>query len=196
MVYIVDLDDTLVLTKNLNNDAYNFALEKNGKSRIKTNKRLTRENLGETPSKKLITDKQNYFAQKWLKYRVVVNEEILKILQNQDKENCYLWTSADKNRAEYILKELDLAKYFNKVIYDDKKDLNSSLKRLKDITKSNVILIFEDNEKFFKKLILCQRVKNDKFKVKKYYIKASILQLNNKCEAVFENGESVRIIND
>ena len=149
MVYVVDLDDTLVLTKNLNNDAYNFALEQNGQRRIKTNNRLTRENLGETPSKKLITDKQNYFAQKWLKYRVVVNEEILKILQKQDKENCYLWTSADKNRAEYLLRELDLAKYFNKVIFDDKKDLNNSLKRLKDITKNNVFLIFEDNEALF-----------------------------------------------
>ena len=77
MVYVVDLDDTLVLTKNLNNDAYNFALEQNGKRRIKTKKRLTREHFGKTPNEKLITDKQNYFAQKWLKYRVVVNEEIL-----------------------------------------------------------------------------------------------------------------------
>lgn len=94
-------------------------------------------------------------------------------MQNQDKENCYLWTSADKNRADFILKELDLYKYFNKVIYDDKKDLNSSLKRLKDITKSNVFLIFEDNEKFFKKTILRERVEIDKFKVKKYCIKAN-----------------------
>ncbi len=146
MVYVVDLDDTLVLTKNLNNNAYNFALEQNGQRRIKTNNRLTRETLGEISSEKLISDKQNYFTQKWLKYRVVVNEEILNLLKNQDKENCFLWTSADKSRAEYILKELDLYKYFNKVIYDDKKDLNSSLKRLKDITKSNVFLIFEDND--------------------------------------------------
>ena len=130
MVYVVDLDDTLVLTKNLNNDAYNYALEQNGQKRIRTAKRLTRENLGETPNEKLISDKQNYFAQKWLKYRVVVNEEILSILQNQNRKDCYLWTRADKNRADYILKELDLYKYFNKVIYDDKKDLNSSLKRL------------------------------------------------------------------
>ena len=173
MVYVVDLDDTLVLTKNLNNDAYNFALEQNGQRRIKTNNRLTRENFDETDSKKLIIDKQNYFAQKWLKYRVVVNEEILNLLNNQDKENCYLWTSADKNRADFILKELDLYKYFNKVIYDDKKDLNSSLKRLKDITKSNVFLIFEDNKKFFKKSIPYQRVTNDKFKIKKYLIKAN-----------------------
>lgn len=77
---------------------------------------------------------------------MVVNEEILNLLNNQDKENCYLWTSADKNRAVFILKELDRYRYFNKVIYDDKKDLNSSLKRLKDITKSNVFLIFEDND--------------------------------------------------
>ena len=104
---------------------------------------------------------------------MVVNEEILNLLKNQDKENCFLWTSADKSRAEYILKELDLYKYFNKVIYDDKKDLNSSLKRLKDITKSNVFLIFEDNEKIFKKAISWQRVESDKFKVKKYYIKAN-----------------------
>ena len=66
MVYVVDLDDTLVSTKNLNNDAYNYALEQNGQSRIKTSKRLTRENLGETLSKKLIADKQNYFTQNGL----------------------------------------------------------------------------------------------------------------------------------
>ncbi len=151
MVYVVDLDDTLVSTKNLNNDAYNFALENNGRKRLKTGKRLTRENLGGTPNEKIITDKQKYFAQKWLKYRVVVNEYILNILQKQGKENCYLWTSADKNRTEYLLKELDLAKYFNQIIFDDKKDLNNSLKRLKDITKSNVFLIFEDSNALYKK---------------------------------------------
>ena len=173
MVYVVDLDDTLVLTKNLNNDAYNFALEQNGQRRIKTNNRLTRENFDETDSKKLIIDKQNYFAQNWLKYRVVVNEDILDLLKTQDKANCYLWTSADKSRAEYILKELNLYKYFNKVIYDDKKDLNSSLKRLKDITKSNVFLIYEDNDALFKKTILRERVESDKFKSKKYCIRAN-----------------------
>ena len=172
MVYVVDLDDTLVLTKNLNNDAYNFALEQNGQKRIKTAKRLTRENLNASLSKKLITDKQNYFAQKWLKYRVVVNEEILNLLKNQDKENCFLWTSADKNRAEYILKELDLYKYFNKVIYDDKKDFNSSLKRLKDITKINVFLIFEDNDDLSKKQGMCliAVIDNEIFRVFTYVI--------------------------
>lgn len=172
MVYVVDLDDTLVLTKNLNNDAYNFALEKNGQKRFSSNKRITREDLNNIPKNQIITDKQNYFTQKWLKYRVVVNDDILDLLKTQDKANCYLWTSADKNRAEFILKELDLYKYFNKVVYDDKKDFNSSLKRLKDITKSNVFLIFEDNDGLFKdqfikiKLALISRF----FMVNKYLI--------------------------
>ena len=175
MVYVVDLDDTLVLTKNLNNDAYNFALEKNGQKRIRTAKRLTRENLNGSPSKKLIIDKQNYFTQKWLKYRVVVNKEILSILKNQDKENCYLWTSADKNRADYILKELDLYKYFNKVIYDNKKDLNNSLKRLKDIAKSNVFLFYEDNDVFFSRndIMFIKKSKIDGFNINKYLINSS-----------------------
>ena len=173
MVFVVDLDDTLVFTKHLNNDAYNFALEKSGQKRFSSNKRITREDLNNTPKNQIITDKQNYFTQKWLKYRVVVNEEILSILQNQNRKECYLWTSADKNRAEYILKELDLYKYFNKVIYDDKKDLNSSLKRLKDITKSNVFLIFEDNNDLFKKYyinIVEKIVDNGLFNVNKYLL--------------------------
>ena len=172
MVFVVDLDDTLVFTKHLNNDAYNFALEKSGQKRFSSNKRITREDLNNTPKNQIITDKQNYFTQKWLKYRVVVNEEILSILQNQNRKECYLWTSADKNRAEYILKELDLYKYFNKVIYDDKKDLNSSLKRLKDITKSNVFLIFEDNEDLIKnqKIKLIEKINVNDFRVNKYLL--------------------------
>ena len=180
MVYVVDLDDTLVLTKNLNNDAYNYALEKNGQKRIRTAKRLTRENLNASPSKKLITDKQNYFAQKWLKYRVVVNEEILSILQNQNRKDCYLWTSADKNRADFILKEPDLYKYFNKVIYDDKKDLNSSLKKLKDITKSNDFLIFEDNVDLLKKSTNSTDVmiNAQNFIINKYVVDISAIKKN------------------
>ena len=80
----------------------------------------------------------------------VGENKYLNILRKQDVQNCYLWTSADKERAEYVLKELDLYKYFNKIIFDNKKDLNSSLKRLKDITKSNVFIIFEDSYALYK----------------------------------------------
>ncbi len=151
MIYIVDLDDTLVLTKDLNNDAYNYALEKNGKKRIKSRKRLTRENLGFEVDNKIIADKQIFFAQKWIKYRVVVNKNLLDDLQIQCKKNCFLWTRADKNRAYYILHELNLNKYFEKIIFDDKKNFNISIKKIKAITRSNTCLIFEDNDNLSKR---------------------------------------------
>ena len=47
MKFVVDLDDTLVSSTQLNNDAYNFALEEFGYNRIITDKRITRERLGE-----------------------------------------------------------------------------------------------------------------------------------------------------
>ena len=118
-------------------------------------------------------DKQNYFSQKWLKYRLVINTELLEIIKQNGKENCYLWTSADRKRAKLIIKELDLEKYFSFIIFDEKTDFNKSINKLKDITKNDAFLIYEDNEKFFKKSILCESVINNKFKIKKYYIKAS-----------------------
>ena len=45
MKYFIDLDDTLVNSTILNNDAYNFALEQYGFDRIVTKERLTRDLL-------------------------------------------------------------------------------------------------------------------------------------------------------
>lgn len=45
MIYIVDLDDTLVSSTNLNNDAYNYALNEFNLGLIKTEKRITRDSL-------------------------------------------------------------------------------------------------------------------------------------------------------
>lgn len=113
---------------------------------------------------------------------MVVNEEILNLLKNQDKENCFLWTSADKNRADFILKELDLYKYFNKIIFDHKKDLNTSLKRLKDITKSNVFLIFEDNDSLskYKKGVSIKGLFVNDFSVNKYKISYNNLDIEKR----------------
>ena len=45
MKILIDLDDTLVNTTSLNNDAYNYALEKFGFKRINKNERITRDIL-------------------------------------------------------------------------------------------------------------------------------------------------------
>jgi len=173
LVYVVDLDDTLVATTEFNNDAYNYALEKHNLKTIKTKSRITRNKIKVDKIQEIVKDKQNYFSQKWLKYRLVINYELLEIIKQNGKENCYLWTSADRNRANIIIKELDLEKYFASIIFDEKKDFNKSINKLKDITKNDAFLIFEDNEKFFKKSMPCQSVKNNNFKIKKYYIEAN-----------------------
>lgn len=71
-------------------------------------------------------------------------------------------------------------KYFNKVIYDDKEDLNSSLKKLKDITKSNVFLIFEDNEKFLKKQYRGKELKAINLRLKNIILKQAFYNLTTK----------------
>lgn len=80
MKYIFDLDDTLIYSTALNNDAYNYALEKFGYPRINTSKRLTREKLKFISSeklKKIIEEKQKYFTGEWLSYRVILNSELI-----------------------------------------------------------------------------------------------------------------------
>ena len=51
--YVFDLDDTLVATTALNNDSYNYALEKHGYLRITTRHRITRNELDYIPKEKL-----------------------------------------------------------------------------------------------------------------------------------------------
>lgn len=122
MKLVVDLDDTLINTTNLNNDAYNFALEYFGYPRIITKDRLTRDSLSflsNNELKSIIHLKQYYFTRNWLPYRVVVNNELLKIIIN-NKDDCFLWTKADINRANKILDLCDLKNHFNNVIFDKK----------------------------------------------------------------------------
>ena len=99
MIYVVDLDDTLVSSTILNNDSYNFALEQHNFNRIITTERITREKLNFIDNhslKDIIQLKQFYFSQEWLHCRVVLNKILIDKLMLNKKENCYLWTKADK----------------------------------------------------------------------------------------------------
>lgn len=87
MYYFVDLDDTLVNTTLLNNDAYNFALERFGYERIVTDKRITRKDLhiDNELLDKVTEEKQKYFTQDWLKYRTIINQDLIDFIGKQDK---------------------------------------------------------------------------------------------------------------
>mgnify|MGYP002711203293 CR=1 FL=1 len=109
MKYFIDLDDTLVNSTILNNDAYNFALEQYGFDRIVTKERLTRDLLvGYKNLDKIIKLKQKYFTLEWLPYRLILNKELLSKLNKFGKLNCFLWTKADKTRANKIVESCNL----------------------------------------------------------------------------------------
>ena len=175
MIYVVDLDDTLVSSTQLNNDAYNFALEQYNYKRLSTNKRITREKLNfvdDSKLKKIIDLKQNYFAKEWLPYRVVLNKALIYKLIINKKSNCYLWTKADKNRANKIIDTCKLDKYFNNVIFDKKESFNKSIIKLNNLLNSKRFIIYENNHLFFanQNFKVVDEIKSKFFNIKGYLI--------------------------
>lgn len=77
MKYLFDLDGTLIHSDALNNDAYNYALEKFGYPQIfSPERRLTRKDLLFVKTEDLtniIKLKQKYFTEIWLPYRLTIN---------------------------------------------------------------------------------------------------------------------------
>lgn len=177
MIIISDLDDTLVSSTALNNDAYNFALEKFGYPRIETQNRITRNNLNKISLQhlnKIIEEKQRYFSLNWMKYRLVLNKTLLEKLKRNGRQNCFLWTKANEERATAIIKQFDLDKIFEDVIYDEKMDFVKSVEKIKSLTGANEGLIYENDESNFqdyKQIKIIEEIKTDIFDVKGYLVK-------------------------
>ncbi len=174
MTLFVDLDDTLVGTTELNNDAYNFALEANSFNRIETQDRITRKLLSSIEVEKqdeILKIKQKYFCEKWLPYRVVINHKLFKKIREK-KNKCYIWTMASKERALKTLETLNIRDFFQDIIFDKKNNFSESIKLLHEKVKFNDCVIYEDNDEFFKnqKCIVVDRIKDSNFNVNGYYI--------------------------
>ena len=175
MKYLIDLDETLVNTTPLNNDAYNYALEKFGFNRIITESRITRNCLFIQDSNLLndiIKLKQKYFMSNWLSYRVVVNHILLDKIKSFGKQNCYIWTMANKQRANAIINACKLEPYFSNIIFDNKENLTKTLDYVKPILKTNNFVIYENNQNFFantnSKII--DEIKYNNFNIKGYKV--------------------------
>ena len=175
MIYVVDLDDTLVSSTTLNNDSYNFALEQYNFNRIITNERITREKLSFIDNyllKDIIQLKQYYFGQKWLPCRVVLNKLLIDKLLSNKKENCYLWTKSDKNRAYKIIDYCKLDRYFKDIIFDDKINFQASIPKLQQLTNSRQLIIYENNKNFFhnQNCRIVDTIKSKSFDINGYLI--------------------------
>lgn len=175
MICVVDLDDTLVCSTTLNNDSYNFALEQFGFDRLIINERITRERLDFIDNitlKNVIQLKQYYFTQEWLHCRVALNTILIDKLKLNKKENCYLWTKADKNRDYKIVDYCKLDNYFKDIIFDDKLSFETSIPKLKELTNSNQFIIYENNKDFFfnQSCKIVDSIKTNLFNINGYLI--------------------------
>ena len=159
MKYIVDLDNTLVYTDNLNSESYNYALKAMGYHPIRTKNRITRETILKKYSSvskeimlQLINLKQQYFIENVDK--LVINEDMFKFLKEQGFENCALWTSANKDRANAILKNLNILDFFVVVRFTNKLNIREEISYFEKIfncSKSDLCFI-EDNQKLINRL--------------------------------------------
>lgn len=171
------MDDTLINTTELNNDAYNYALSKFGYPPINKITRITRNDLRNICNlQSVIEEKQNYFTLKWLPYRIITNNKLIDKLKQHQKSDCYIWTKADKVRAKAIWNACDLHRYFADIIFDKKENFTTSVSYLQHIFHDDM-LIYENNIRFFHKsnAKLVDNVKNDYFKTNGYLIEISNL---------------------
>lgn len=129
--YIFDLDNTLVFTDDLNNEAYNYALISYNKKPIHDVKRITREVvfsryvLTEDEKNSLVALKQKYFINNIDK--IQKNEDLLEFLISKSSADCILWTSAEDCRVEAILSYLNLHNAFSLIIKSKKLDIEKDL---------------------------------------------------------------------
>ena len=100
-------------------------------------------------------------------YRLITNNALIEKLIQNKKNNCFLWTKADKQRTNAILELCDLKKYFKSVIFDKKECFNKSVHLLKQCTSSNNLIIYENNFDFFKNqnVEIVDTIQNSKFNV-------------------------------
>ena len=111
--YVFDLDNTLIMTDELNNISYNYAIAQFGMYVIEANTRITRSavfanypGLTGFQRDKIIALKQRYFIDNInLTYP---NIKLITLLQSKKAAHCILWTSADKERVVALLRYYNL----------------------------------------------------------------------------------------
>lgn len=155
--YVFDLDNTLVMTDNLNNTAYNYALSCMGFQPIIGVQRITRKeifnsipNLTLSQKKQIVELKQNYFIKNI--NDTVLNLDLYSLLESFDSNHCILWTSADVNRTTAILEFYRLHKNFKTIFYSDKQDIEYDIMKIRDIFSCSLsqLVFFDDNEDLLK----------------------------------------------
>ena len=159
MKYIIDFDNTLVYTDEVNSFAYNKALVALGYMPLSFKGRITRKIVAEQfpeiskcDLEKIIILKQKIVIENILKIKC--NEHLVEFIKSKGATNCILWTSTEKQRVQIILEKLNLFHLFSRIEYSDKKDIKRDIDWFVRIFKCNKndMCFIEDNENVVEKI--------------------------------------------
>ena len=160
--YVFDLDNTLVFTDVLNNEAYNFVLKKFGLSEIRYVDRITREIIFQKYPciekwEDEITALKQFFFINHLD-RTLPSKELFLKLVNSSKDENILWTSAEEVRVFAILEHYKITEKFKKVLFSEKTDVEKDVGEMCKLFKCSQedLIFFEDN---FKVIYELERLK-------------------------------------
>ena len=157
--YVFDLDNTLVYTDLLNNDSYNYALNRLGFAPIKGSKRVTRNtvfkkypNLNNLQKKEIINLKQEYFINNL--NNTIPNTVLLQVLATENAKSCVLWTSADEVRVMAILGYYNIFNSFSKLLFSDKLEVAQDIKKICGHFECDIeqLIFYEDSHRVIKEL--------------------------------------------
>ena len=116
MFHILDIDNTLFFTNDLNNKAYIFALSLLGLKVLAPCKRITRTvvaswypSLTNAEMTDIVQMKQAYVSENL--HLISINEELYQLLQEVNANMVGLWTAADPSRIEKILDYNNITDY-------------------------------------------------------------------------------------
>ena len=116
MFHILDIDNTLFFTNDLNNKAYIFALSLLGLKALAPCKRITRTvvaswypSLTNAEMTDIVQMKQAYVSENL--HLISINEELYQLLQEVNANMVGLWTAADPSRIEKILDYNNITDY-------------------------------------------------------------------------------------
>ena len=164
--FVFDLDNTLIMTDELNNDSYNYALAQFGMSPITAHTRITREvvfdnypNLTEFQESQIVKLKQSYFLDNI--HCTHSNTDVIYLLQSKKAAYCVLWTSADKDRVRDLLTFYRLENNFISIIFTRKQKVSEEIAKICKVfgCTSKQLIFFEDDTNIIKELrLLGQRI--------------------------------------
>ncbi|WP_294166841.1 HAD family hydrolase [uncultured Clostridium sp.] len=150
--YVFDLDNTLIYTDFLNNEAYNYALKCIGLQPMDNYKRVTREivfkkypNIRKIQENKILELKKEYFINNMQLAKL--NGLLIEMLKSLNRNDCILWTSADETRTRAILKYYNMTSLFKCMVFSSKKNVMNDIEEICKLHECNLnqLVIYEDN---------------------------------------------------